>query len=277
MQSSQRSGRILRAAAGNEKQESTAVVSEKRPRGRPPKYPPTEVRRRLIDAAIATLRVSGVESGLDAVTLDGAIIDADVPRGMSYKIWREGEQSPQDAFRRAAVLDLLSIPAVAGLPATREFTTRLIDMRRADIGSDDLSVRKAAIVDLIREVGEYNHQALAESENWRLYTALRSAAITRPHADPAMMEVLEKGEDYLIREYSQFYTETGEALGLELRPEFEMDQFSAAAYSINEGLAMRLASSYRQTGIIREGHDQPWTLFAVSLEALVFHFFDWKN
>lgn len=230
-----------------------------------------------MDAAIATLRVSGVESGLDAVTLDGAILDADVPRGMSYKIWREGDGTPQDAFRRATVLDLLSIPAVAGLPATREYTTRQLDSNREALRSDDLDARKAVIVDLIRQVGEFNHQALAESANWRLYTALRAAAITRPDADPAVMDALTKGEDYLIREYAQFYSEIAKSLGLELRPEYEMDQFSAAAYSINEGLALRLASSYRQTGIVRSGSDEPWTLFAVSLEALVFHFFDWKK
>ncbi len=252
-----------------------AVASEKRPRGRPPKYPPTEVRQRLIDAAIATLRISGVESGLDAVTLDGAIIDADVPRGMSYKIWREGDETPQDAFRRATVLELLAIPAVAGLPATREYTTRQLDVQREALRSDNLDIRKDAIIGLIRDVGEFNHQALAESANWKLYSALRSAAITRPDADPAVIDALTKGEDYLIREYSDFYAEISSALGLKLRAEFEMDQFSAAAYSINEGLAMRLASSYRQTGIIRAGSDAPWTLFAVSLEALVFHFFDW--
>lgn len=250
------------------------MALEKRPRGRPPKYPPTEVRRRLIDAAITTLRVSGVESGLDAVTLDGAILDADVPRGMSYKIWREGGETPQDAFRRAAVFDLLSIPAVAGLPATREFTTRQLDIHREALRSDDLDHRRAAIIDLIREVGEFNHRALAESADWRLYSALRAAAITRPNAEPAVMDALTKGEDFLIREYSQFYTEIASTLGLLLRPEFEMDQFSAASYSINEGLAMRLASSYRQTEIVREGNDAHWTLFAVSLEALVFHFFE---
>lgn len=253
------------------------MASEKRPRGRPPKYPPADVRRRLIDAAIATLRVSGVESGLNAVTLDGAIVDADVPRGMSYKIWRNGGETPQDAFRQATVLDLLSIPAVAGLPATREFTSQLLLGRREALETTDRAARRAVIVELIRQVGEHNHHALADSANWRLYTALRAAALTRPDAEPAVMDALRSGEEYLIREYSKFYAETAVALGLSLRNDFEMDQFSAAAYSINEGLAMRLSSSYRQAGIERVGSDEPWTLFAVSLEALVFHFFDWTT
>jgi len=253
-------------------------VSEKRPRGRPPKYPPDEVRRRLIDAAIATLQACGVESGLDAVTLDGAILDADVPRGMSYKIWREVDETPQDAFRRATVLDLLSIPAVAGLPATRDFAIRQLDSHRESLASADPAARKTIVIDLIRQVGEFNHVALAESANWRIYTALRAAALTRPDADQAVIEALSAGEDFLIQEYGDFYAEMASTVGLQLKDEYEMSQFSAAAYSINEGLALRIASTYRQTDISRsteDGSTKQWTLFAIALEALIFHFFDW--
>lgn len=257
------------------KADAEAVNTEKKPRGRPPKYPPDEVRRRLMDAAIERLRLSGVESGLDSVTLDGAIIDADVPRGMSYKIWRVGDETPQDAFRRATVLDLLSIPAVAGLPMTREFTLSEIDRSRDAINSDDDATRKSAVIDLLRRVGEFNHLALVESEHWKLYVALRAAAITRPLAQPEVMAALNDGEEFLISAYSDFYSEVASTLHLKLRSEFEMHQFSAAAYSLNEGLAMRLLPSYRQSGVERADGGEPWTLFALALEGLIFRFFDW--
>ena len=255
------------------------MTAEKRPRGRPPKYPPNEVRQRLIDAAIATLRVSGVESGLDSVTLDGAILDADVPRGMSYKIWRIGDETPQDTFRHATVLDILSIPAVAGLPATRQFTRTELESRRDELDSLDTPGRRELVVDLIRRVGEFNYLALESSDNWRLYTALRSAAVTRSDTDPAVMAALEAGEEFLIREYSTFYGEMAEMVGLALKPEYAMEEFSAAAYSVNEGLSMRLGDTYRRTGIERGtgagGATEQWSLFAIVLEALIFHFFDW--
>lgn len=255
-----------------------ALTTAKRPRGRPPKYPPDDVRRRLIDAAIEILHSSGVESGLDAVTLDGAILDADVPRGMSYKIWRVGEGTPQDAFRHATVLDILSIPAVAGLPATREFTSAQLQARASELASDDLNVRRSTVSELIRVVGEFNHVALAESANWRIYTALRTAAVTRSNVDPAIVAALDAGEEYLVEQYADFYTEISEAVGLVLKSEFTMTEFSAAAYSLNEGLSMRLGDSYRRDNIMRSdaGRNEPWTLFAIALEGLVFHFFEWK-
>ena len=237
------------------------------------------MRRRLIDAAIDILHVSGIESGLDAVTLDGAIIDADVPRGMSYKIWRLGDETPQDAFRHATVLDILGIPAVAGLPATRDFTVSELEARASELASDDRDVRRIAIGELIRRIGEFNHKALADSANWRIYTALRTAAVTRANADPAILSAIEAGETYLIDQYALFYGEVAEAVGLVLKPGFDMLEFSAAAYSLNEGISMRLGNSYRRDNIVRSntGQDQPWTLFAIALEGLIFHFFDWAQ
>lgn len=256
------------------------VTSVKRPRGRPPKYPPNEVQRRLIDAAIETLHVSGVESGLDAVTLDGAILDADVPRGMSYKIWREGLGTPQDAFRQATVLDILSIPAVAGLPATVDFTKNELETHKVELASTDMAVRRRVVAGLIRRVSEFNHVALAESANWRLYTALRTAAVTRESADPEVLEALETGEAFLIAQYASFYSDMADKVGLTIKPDFTMEEFSAAAYSLNEGLSMRLGDSYRRDNIARpsgpEGNAEPWTLFAIALEGLIFHFFDWN-
>lgn len=255
----------------------SAVSQEKRPRGRPPKYPSNEVRRRLIDAAVARLRVRGVESGLDAVTLDGAILDADVPRGMSYKIWRVEEETPQDAFRHATVLALLSIPAVAGLPMTKQFAVEQIDKAREALESSDALRRQAALSHLIRTVGHFNHHALAQSADWRLYTALRAAAITRPDTDPAVMKALIDGEKFLIEEYSAFYTEMASTVGLALRSEYSMDEFSSAAYSLNEGLSMRLADTFQASGIVGASDDagETWSLFAIALEALIVHFFEW--
>ncbi|MFT7474934.1 MAG: hypothetical protein ACI81L_001866 [Verrucomicrobiales bacterium] len=258
-----------------------AVTVDNRPRGRPPKYPPDEVRRRLIDAAIATLRILGVESGLDSVTLDGAIIDADVPRGMSYKIWRIGSETPQDAFRHATVLHILSIPATAGLPATREFTVKLIEDRHDEITSTNPVVRKALLLELIRVVGEYNHETLNSSENWKLYSALRTAAITRPHTDPAVLEALKAGEEYLIAEYSKLYGEVAKIVGMRLREEYTIEQFAAATYAVNEGLSGRLNRNYERLNIERRtGPDdsiQTWSLFSVAFEALINHFFEWAE
>jgi len=231
----------------------------------------------LLDAARECLKVEGVESGLDAVTLDGAIVDADVPRGMAYKIWQDDQQTPQDAFRRATVIDLLSIPATAGLPATREITLKFFAEHRDTLESGSIPERRVLLRDALRLLGGFNYQALATSENWKLYSALRTAAITRPHVDPKMMKVLLAGENYLIEQYSLLYAEVGEAFGLQIRPGLEMEQFAAAAYAVNEGLAQRLSAIPERCEIMlpdADGTEQAWTLFSIAFEGLTERFFE---
>ena len=241
-----------------------------RPRGRPPKYPPDEVRRRLLDAARGSLKVEGVESGLDAVTLDGAIVDADVPRGMAYRIWQDDGLTPQDAFRKATVIDLLSIPATAGLPATEELTLKFFDEHRNTLENGNLQERRALLRESLRVVGGFNYTSLAESENWKLYSALRTAAITRPNVDPTVMEVLLEGERYLIEQYCRYYGVVQGAFRLRLRDDLTMQQFAEAAYALNEGLAQRVIDHDNDEIMLRDGDGttKSWTLFAVALSLI---------
>ena len=251
-------------------------MTTRRPRGRPPKFPPEEVRRRLLDAARERLKVEGVESGLDVVTLDGAILDAEVPRGMAYKIWQDEQRTPQDAFRRATVVDLLSIPATAGLPATRTLTESFLAEHHELLSTADLPTRKRLLRDACRLVGGFNYGELAGSGNWKLYSALRTAAMTRPDVDPAIIAVLVAGENFLIEQYCKLYVEVAAAFRLQLQPGLEFDHFAAAAYALNEGLALRVSQHPKRTGIMLpspNGDDEEWTLFAIAFEALIDRFF----
>lgn len=252
-----------------------------RPRGRPPKYPPDEVRQRLLEAALATLTLHGVESGLDAVTLDGAILDADVPRGMAYKIWRTEDVTPQDAFRHATVLHILSMPATSGLPATRAYTEEAFASRADELESTDKEVRRRLLREMTRVVGEFNYLTLENSTNWKLYSAIRTAALTRSDTEPAVLEALRAGEEYLIANYSKLYLEVAERIGMRLKPDYRIEEFAAATYAVNEGLSGRLSRNYRKVEIDRptgpDGASQEWTLFSIAFEALIDHFFEWHE
>lgn len=248
----------------------------KRSRGRPPKFPASEVRERLIDAGIEALRVEGVDSGLDAVVLDATIAAAGVPRGMAYRIWQESDRTPQEALRHDVVLKLLSLPADAGLKATRELLASELEQHTATL-SDDQESRRGLVSELVRTVGAFNHEALNSSEEWRLYCALRSAAMTRPDVEPEMMKLLKAGEDRLISEYAALYTEIAKTLGWTLRENFTIEQFAATAYALNEGLSSRLSTNYQDAGIVRStptGGTEEWVLFCIGLEALVTQFFE---
>lgn len=258
----------------------SSLMSTQRPRGRPPKFPPEEVRRRLLDAARESLKIDGVESGLDAVTLDGAIVDADVPRGMAYKIWQDDDQTPQDAFRRSVVVDLLSIPATAGLPATRELTGTYFEEHRETFENGSVEDRRALMREAMRLIGGFNYNSLADSGNWKLYAALRTAAVTRPKVDPALMNVLLAGEQYLIEQYCNLYQDILTVFNLRLRDGLTLELFAAAAYALNEGLAQRVTESPSRTGLMLndpQGTSKEWTLFSIAFEGIVDRFFEFVD
>ncbi|MGI9608382.1 MAG: hypothetical protein ACR2P0_19790, partial [Acidimicrobiales bacterium] len=152
-----------------------------RGRGRPPKFPPAEVRARLLAEARRVLHEHGVESGLDAITLDGAIAAADVPRGSAYKIWQSEGQTPQDAFREAVVVDVLRMPATSGLPATKDVIAEEIAKYSDVFASGTREELDLVRRELIRTVGAFNFEKLDASRDWRIYDALRTAARTRDH------------------------------------------------------------------------------------------------
>lgn len=259
-----------------EDQKPNSPTTKTRPRGRPPKFPPDQVRERLVDSGIRALRENGVEIGLDAVALDAAIVDADVPRGMSYRIWQDSDLSPQNALRREVVLKLLSLPTTSGIQATRARAAQWIE----EYGSIDTSTpqgRKRAISEMVRVVGGYNHELLDSSEEWRLYNALRSASLTRESTEaPEIMELLRNGEDLIIEAYSKLFSESAQLFGLRMRSEFSIEQFAATAHGLNEGLTSRLSTKYERSGIWRADDDgdlAEWSLFAIGLEALIHQFF----
>ena len=249
-----------------------------RGRGRPPKYPSDEVRSRLLDAAQEMLRTHGVRGGLDAVTLDAAILAAEVPRGSAYKLWQSESMSPQDAFRTAVVMEVFLMPATNGLPATSEFIEEELK-RHAALIADGTPAQMAWLArELMRTVGEHNFEQIDASQNWRIYSALRTGATTQPVVSPEVLDALREGEEYLIEQYSLLYEKISQLFSMRVREPFTVQEFAACLYSVNEGLAGRLSSNYRKRGIPRptgpDGEMQPWTLFSVAFEALVEFFWE---
>lgn len=249
----------------------------RRPRGRPRKYSVGDARQRLLEVGIDTLREKGVRSGLDAVTLDDAIATSEVPRGSAYELWRSDDTSPQEAFREAVVIHVLSMPATVGLPATRDFTMERLEPYRDTIENGTPEERWPILLEMMRTVGIFNFDLLDSGVTWPIYSALRTAAVTRPDTSPAILEAVQQGEEYLIEQYAVLYAQLAEIFRLRLRPEFTMNEFSACMYAVCEGLANRLSTNYRRRGIMLntglDGTDRDWSLFAVAFDALGARFF----
>ncbi len=231
-----------------------------------------------MDAAHEALRQHGVTSGLDAVTLDGAISDSGVPRGSAYKLWQSDEQTPQDGFRRAVVLDILrTLPASTGLPSTEGVYAEAVEsISTLDLDNPDDNAY--ALRELTRVVTAFNHLRLEDGENWRIYGALRTAAMTRFGDDTEIMDAIREGEEFLINGYADLYGSVADLLGYRLKGDLTLTEFSAVTFALNEGLVHRLSDTFRRGGIERptgpDGEMREWTLYAIGFEALVHAFWE---
>ncbi|NNK92342.1 MAG: hypothetical protein HKO87_07905 [Acidimicrobiia bacterium] len=250
---------------------------KQRSRGRPPKYSAEEVRLKLLQAARETLRRQGPGCGLDPITLDEAIAEADVPRGGAYRLWQHDVLTPQLAFRVAVQLDILRRVGM-GAPAVAAKLKETYGEFEEYADSSDPEDREWAFRTVLRIVANESFEKLDESRNWRIYRALRSNVIAKANPREAAIEAVRRGEEAQIDAYAQLYDEVAEVFGVTIREPFTVREFAAAAFALNEGIASRVSGGFRRRGIPRktgrEGEEEAWTLFAIGLEALANQFFE---
>lgn len=248
-----------------------------RSRGRPPKYPADEVRLRLLEAGREALQRHGPGCGLDPVTLDGAIADADVPRGSAYRLWQDEHIPPQQSFRRAVQLDVLRRVGLGAPAVTAKFKEtygEYAEFTRSDSAED----REWAFRTILRIVSNHSFERLDSSRSWPIYRALRSNVVAKaaPRADA--LEAVRRGEEAQIDAYAQMYDEIAKVYGVRIREPFTVREFAATAFALNEGIASRVTDGFRRRKIMqntgRNGEEEEWTLFAVGLEALTKEFFE---
>ena len=247
-----------------------------RSRGRPPKYPADEVRLRLLEAGREVVLRHGPGCGLDPVTLDGAIAEADVPRGSAYRLWQDDVLTPQQAYRQAVQIDLLR-RAGDGVPeATAKFKETYDEFAEFS-QSQDPDERKWAFRTIMRIVANHSYERLFESRKWRVYQALRSNVVAKASPRAEAIEVIRHAEAVQIEAYAEMYSEIAKVYGIRIREPYTMHEFATSAFALNEGIASRVTDGFRRhverpTG--RHGEDEEWTLFAIGLEALADHYFE---
>lgn len=220
----------------------------------------------------------GVSAGLDVVKLDAAITAAEVPRGAAYRLWEDEDLAPQDAFRRAVLLHLMTeTPLSTGIESSEAASAAVIDKHQALLESDDPAARDWVRREMLRVGCAVNFAQIRDSQLWRIYRAVAVAATTQGH-DKELREAASVGERRLVAGYSKMFLDFAVVFGWQVRSPYTIDQFTWCAYALVEGLSNRAGSTAHHDEIVRptglHGEDESWTLFAVGFDALVTEFFE---
>ncbi len=246
----------------------------KRQPSKRPRRSAQETREVLIEHGLAALRDHGLSIGLDAVTLERAHVESDLPRSSAYAAWPSTVgRTPQQEYQREVL--------------RRAIRERLSDVQStASTGEAvlDALVPGATPVENLRAVVrvacEANFAIGVESQVWRLVMALQAlvGSQTESNHDAELAEWLSATEVELrATSIESIYRPLSELAGFEPRPEYgerAWDLVAIGAGALAEGLVARnrlSGASKHLTEVDRNG--ESWTLLGLGVEALLRQFF----
>lgn len=247
-----------------------------------------ETRERLIEVGLDALARSGMSIGLDAVSLETAVRDADVSRSSAYAAWSTDDRYTAQVLFQRTVLQRAVVERRRTIERTNESILAIVER-----ASDDVSPR-TLFRELCRVAGSVNARAVAESRSWQLVVALRNVLNSAPtdQRDDELAGWVSDSEDaYRVETIDSIYRPLVELLRLQPRSEYGDRAYhygEIAAASLAEGIAPRyfMHSVEFLDDIPRrrdDGEEQPWSLFSIGFESIVMTFFepidpdDWVN
>jgi AcrR family transcriptional regulator len=231
------------------------------------RLPRDQVKRRLLDAALAVVRTEGLRVGVSHLPLEDIIKAAGVPRSSVYRIWP----------KRQAFYDEL----IAAIPE-RMLTARL-DPASLTAGASHLTrgleapasaeQRRELLVASVRVAIEANYENVYSSQHWRNFVALVGAVDSHPEpARTAIHEALRARQVHFIGNMAKYYQHTLTQAGLRLREGGE-ERFAVLASAISafiEGLCVaRIAAPELVTGPIDPASEESLSLAVAGVMMLI--------
>lgn len=232
----------------------------------------------LIGAAIELLRERGIDVGLSHIPLSDTIARAGVTRSTAYRSLADDELTPQAVLHREILLYLLTrytrgdtINSIGSQIASE------LERHNESLNAGNVEQRTIAMRGVIRVGANSSYVDVIESPERAILTAIYGALQSSTEVDWRHHAIAE-GERGLTQMFTELYGGLAELFQYEIKPPFSMHQFTTAAASLIEGIAMRHGFNDQVTMIDRptgiDGASEPWTLFAVAFESMFIGMFE---
>jgi hypothetical protein len=147
--------------------------------------------------------------------------------------------------------------------------------------------RLRGLSQLCRVGGEASLRALTDSRRWSLWVGVWVLAGTGPKSERGrrIRQALLEGYETTTDLWAELYKALLVILGLRVRTPFTLRQFTESVGALIQGCALRAGAEPDAPAILRPtgpgGRSEPWSLFAVGLEALVMQYLeldpDWSG
>ncbi len=225
----------------------------------------------LIAAGRELLAERGLAPGLSRVTLNDAIERSGIPRSSAYRLY-SGGPGPLESFR-VALLESLSADHL-DRDNTWGSVDGVIEQHTDDLDGDDPVRMATALREVIRVGVSSNIQDWIGSIGFYVVASTMVAASSPGTDSGADLELLQGGEDQLLKNIIPVYKSIADMVGLRLRSGLDWETFARVITSAVDGVALRhvidpsLMAIERPTG--PDGEIQEWTSAAVLFESMVY-------
>jgi AcrR family transcriptional regulator len=249
------------------------VVDERRTRIRA-----SEVRRRVLDAALERVEGIGLTIGFEHIVMDDLIREAGVPRSSTYRLWDSKE---------SFIADLLIEIAAETSNKLADDETLAISERILFDNIERLASqheRERVMYEVIRVALEHNYRAVIASLPWQSYVGLSATLLSQMDSYPReeIEQALRAGSDDFIDRMAEFHKWFSSILGYRIKPEWNGDYrpYAVVISAVVEGLGLRhlgnpglVDAAYRGPATITSD-DPEWALPAIALVAILERFLE---
>ena len=236
-----------------------------------------ETHQLIVSTGVRLLLENGLRGGCDHVGMAEVLTTIERDTGQRItnasvygRIWPK-----QSDFHRELLLAAAEFYPNGEEAATLESARAILD--RADLSTSQARAR--ALREICRQSGAAHVVALSASRAWQTWLAIWAITVSTPSMD----DDLERGpaiasrHEHAVRNFAEVFEEVLPRLRYRARPGVDLAQAAMAIYALSEGLALhdRFAPEQIVTLSLPSGRNdqmQPWTLFAVGVEALLTRF-----
>jgi AcrR family transcriptional regulator len=200
-----------------------------------------EVRRRMLDAALVTVRENGMTLDFRDLQLDKVIVAAGVPRSSAYRIWKSRESFVGDLLNESASIFADHLSDNRSLRLAIDLVASRPDLHHSEEG------RRRLTLELVRVVLEQNYYSTIDSIAWQSFLAMSAALLADDDNDSLRLvsQTLRQASGRFVDEMAAFHEAMARLLGYRLRSGLAggFTLYAVLGSSIVEGLAVRHLSN----------------------------------
>jgi AcrR family transcriptional regulator len=238
-----------------------------------------ETEHRMLGAAVAMVRRTGLTVSMDNISLEDVIRDAGVSRSAVYRRWPYKDLFISDLVKELAEA---AVPSAADHGAITDLIKDVVVSHKDWVGSAE--GRHALLLELFRQTAVLDFESLYGSPEWRTYLALHATFMSLAEGElrQDVQATLARSQKGFIDRVARAWAYLAGLFGYQLRPELGagFEVLATLVGALSRGLVLmslsmpELVTERRRASPFGAANVEEWSLPALGFGSMAFGFFE---